>query len=517
MTRRITAYTLIGIGIVALALSAVLIPVHNAVILFIGVPIRVDSFGKIFVAGILFLMLGVMTLLFPWHRLSGSETVPQRTEAVWMAVLAGGAFVWFTFFTCCKFFMLRLGYFDLGLFTNAVWNTFHEHFLYDSSRSMSMMQDHFNPILTIVYPLVRLFPSAATVITLQMLLVSLAVPAVYLTARTITRNPYAALLVAVLFLISPYLHLNLATPYLPVGFSIVFLSWALYFLASERMIPFFALLAAALTAKEDVVFAAAGILLYVILFKKEWRIHAFIALVLVAALAVFIARIGAGTAHAERFIFLKGATFPDKVLYMLSHPADVARAFLSGVKIGNLLFLFMSVFFLALAAPRQSLLYILPLLFFTASDWPTMYGLRGQYSSVILPGLFYAAAAGFVSIRDRLSAYAPAAAAAGVLFVIAMLTQYPPYNLYLEKDILRDFYAAKARIDDRCTLSVSSALHAHFATRDDIAVFPELRNAKQIIISADEAGHHVPLLADAVKKGYTLVYPGKFYRVYERP
>ena len=94
--------------------------------------------------------------------------------------------------------------FDLGYYTQIVWNTAQGRLFATTLKPPTFLTDHFSPLLALVAPLFWLAPDARTLIVVEMALLAMAVLPAYLILRQ--SSPRLAPLLVLAFVLNPQLH-----------------------------------------------------------------------------------------------------------------------------------------------------------------------------------------------------------------------------------------------------------------------------------------------------------------------
>lgn len=397
---------------------------------------------------------------------------------------------------------------DLGIMDQALWNTAHGHFLYETicnpigdlncTGGVVRFAIHFEPVLIPLALIYFIAPQVKVLLFLQALVVaSGAFPAYLLAARRL-RHPLWGLLIAGLFLVYPPLTAAVVDDFHPEVFAATILLWAFYFLTVRRYRALVVCLALALLCKETMTLDVIAIGLFVALFHRRWRlglgIVAMGALTLVLALALM--RVFSPLGHSPvtgRFSSLLHA--PAQTLLAMAH--DSARR-------GYLIKLLGPLGFLPLLAPWVAVVALPSVALNLLSSDPLMYSGLYQYNTDIAavlvvatvdalawvaPGVTHGLAATRVRLRAR---HAPGWLTAIVrpqtLIVLALIPAlviglggqatriyqqltvrhiWPVVTLH---DQLGEQIAAK--IPPGASVSAQSTLAPHVSQRETIYQFP---------------------------------------------
>ncbi len=172
--------------------------------------------------------------------------------AVWVAMV-----VWsVVLFAAMRdlFENFRLARYDLGNMTQAVWSTANGRVLDVTDgvtgEQMSRLGHHVDPILAALAPLWLVAPSPLTLVAVQIVAVALgALPVFWLGRRHLGSERDAALF-ALAYLAYPWIAWVVMDGFHPLTLTIPLLLFGIWFLDSDRMLPFALCAAAALTCGE---------------------------------------------------------------------------------------------------------------------------------------------------------------------------------------------------------------------------------------------------------------------------
>ena len=175
----------------------------------------------------------------PWARLMQAARADAHVLVVWAAMTAWSVVMFATVRDDYRGY--RLGRFDLGNMTQAVWSTAHGSFL-DSTditgQQATRLASHVDPILTLLVPLWLLAPSPLTLATAQVVAVALGALPVFWLGRRHLSSPRLAVLLAGAYLLYPWLSWTTLDAVHPVTFAIPLLLYAVWFLDIDRLGPF---------------------------------------------------------------------------------------------------------------------------------------------------------------------------------------------------------------------------------------------------------------------------------------
>lgn len=422
---------------------------------------------------------------------------------------------------------------DLGIIDQALWNTVHGHFLYETicnpigdlncTGGVVRFAIHFEPILIPLALLYVALPSVKALLFLQALVVASGAFPAYLLATRRLRHPLWGLLIAVLFLVYPPLTAAVVDDFHPEVFAATILLWAFYCLTIRRYRTMVVLLALALLCKETLTLDVIGIGLFVALFHRRWRLGLGVALmgVLTLALALFLMRAFSPLGHSPvtgRFTALQHA--PIQTLLAMAH--DAARRSYLIKLLGPLGFLpLLSPWAAAIALPSVALNVL-------SSD-PLMYSGLYQYNTDIAAVLIFATVDALAWVapgvsqalaegRRRLRAtnapgWLPAVVRPQTLIALALipalvvglggqatriyqqLTVRHIWPAVTAHDLLGERIAAE--IPAGASVSAQSTLAPHVSQRQDIYQFPSGDQSADYIFLDVTTGNFYPFTSPA--------------------
>jgi uncharacterized membrane protein len=160
--------------------------------------------------------------------------------------------------------------FDLAIFSNAVWNTAHGHFMYTAIRSGCYFKDHVPVILLALVPLYRLFPSPLTLLYAQSVMLAAGAVPLFLLARRET-NGFWGILFALMYLLYPAVGFINLFEFHPLAFVPALLLFAFYFFRAKRYVPFLVFVGLAMLCREEVSLTVMMIGLYALIARRRWH------------------------------------------------------------------------------------------------------------------------------------------------------------------------------------------------------------------------------------------------------
>jgi uncharacterized membrane protein len=288
---------------------------------------------------------------------------------------------------------------DLGIMDQAIWNILHGPLLHQticnivndtncySIGGISRLAIHFEPILFPVSLLYIFWPAASTLLVLQTLVVaSGAFPAFWL-ARLRLRNDFAAVVIALLYLLYPAQQQAVTFDFHAVTFTAALLMFTLYFMYTRRTVWLFVFAILAMACKEEIPVVVAMYGLWSIVFQQRWRTG--LALVGLGAVWVgayfLVVHFASPTGHSLLTSRYNG------VFSLLLHPGQlIQQHILEPQHFAYLKSLLSPAGYLPLLAPWVFVLALPTLALNLLSSDPQTYTGLFQYSAELVPVLVFA-------------------------------------------------------------------------------------------------------------------------------
>lgn len=411
----------------------------------------------------------------PQQLASDAEQVCGSRSGIawWIWSLAGALF--FAYMTLSLRLHQRMltNAFDLAIFEQVVQSYAAGHLPVSEVKGpdFPVMGDHFHPILALVAPFYRLWPSPMVLLVVQAALIAASVIPLAVWARR-TLGSAAAVVIGVCYGLSWGIASGVGVDFHEVAFAVPLLAFSLSALGSDRLL------------------AAACWALPLLLVKEDLGIT----VAVIGALIALRGRRGLGIATAAAG--LAGTTLAVLVILPAFHPRgslDMHGVVGSGggglmdllhkatigmitpeVKVTTLLLVLAPTLFLALRSP---LLWVaLPtLLWRFASDLSTHWGTTYHYSLVLMPIVFAAFIDALGRRRpDRSSLRRYLAGSAAITLLV--LPHYPLWKLVQQETWRDDPRVATAhrlmdRIPDGATVQASNQLVPQLASRTSVSLY----------------------------------------------
>lgn len=286
---------------------------------------------------------------------------------------------------------------DTEIYGSLFWNASQGRGLYNAYEAMDHSGSHSSLGLYLLVPLYSLAPGPKVILWLNTALLVGCVAPIYLTARAALNRPYSAA-IAILFLGFPALD-GLLSSFHAVKAATPALCWAIYFLSRKRSVPFVIAICVAALFKENVSIVLIGLGAY-LGFEKETRWAAAFVVCLGLTTYVVGTRVvipahfgdfGGGTlGHYSQFGGGLGAVATSP----LTNPGVLFRQLTDKASLVYLAATLLPLVLLPALAPRHALIALPVLAQNVLSSSVYMRSSTNHYDSLLLPGLFFAAAFG---------------------------------------------------------------------------------------------------------------------------
>jgi uncharacterized membrane protein len=354
------------------------------------------------------------------------EEAPREVREVglarpWTLVIWGSMVVW----SAALFGIVRgaysgyrLGRFDLGNMTQAVWSTAHgrplEATMNQTGEQATRLAGHVDPFLALLAPVWVVWPSPLALALAQVVVVALGALPVYWLGRRHLESDGAAGLLALAYLAYPWVGTSTAGAIHPVTFAITFLLFCVWALDERRLALFavFAVLTMSTGELMGLPIAALGI--WYVLACRERLVGAMVTIVGVAwtALAIYVVvpafATGGGSIFYGFYDDVGGS--PVGVAKMLfTHPGTVLGALVETQDIAYVLWLGVPLLFLFLLSPALAAVALPQLLANGLSDFRSMTDPRYHSVAAIVPFLFAATVLGIAKVSPARRAMTTAA------------------------------------------------------------------------------------------------------------
>ncbi len=428
------------------------------------------------------------------------------------------------------------GRYDLGNMVQTVWNTAHGHFLQMTSgdgRQISRLAAHFDPILAAFAPLWWVWPSPEMLLVVQAVAVAVGALPVFWLGRKQLGSERAGVAFALAYLLFPATEWLTLNEFHPVALACPLLLFAFWYLDEDRLVPFALFAAAAVTTKEEIGFAVAGLGVWYAVRRRRAAGIAILgsgALVSAIAIAVVIPHFNAGAESAfyGRYDAIGGSA-GGIARTAVTRPWHILEQAFQGGDIRYLLHLMLPLALLFVLAPLAALAAVPELALNVLSATSTQTSIHFHYTAGAIPGLVIGSVLGAAAIARRFPArsglvatcvVAVALVANWKIGAVPLWGAVPGGEDYQKSDwqvTAHDRIAeqALARIPAHAVVSSTNVLGAHLSARHRVLSLPKLSDATWVAVDETRSSYAdrvapLPAAAALVRlrrdPGWTLVF-----------
>jgi len=387
---------------------------------------------------------------------------------------------------------------DLGVMSQAAWNTLHGRFVEETSfgQPLSRLRGHVEPIFLLLALAYAVRPSANTLLVLQTVVIALGALPAYALARQRLQSAAAGLVFALAYLLFPALEAANLTEFHPVALVAPLFLAALYFLQQRRYPWFLLFTLLAVSCKEDMALIAVLLGLYVAVMQKQRRLGLGLAAAgaiwfVLAVYVIIPAFSPGGNVLFERYAELGGS--PQGVLRtLLTRPGDVLRSLLAPARLGYVGGLLAAVGGLALLDPALLLVAAPSFGINLLSNYPTMYSGISHYSAPIVPFVIAATIGGASWLVEKAGARRRLVLIAVLAWVLLASLGYHRWQGFsplggrwrwpsptAHARLLPRFLA---QIPADAAVSTQPPLYPHLSARQRLYLVPALNDAAYVLL-----------------------------------
>jgi len=397
----------------------------------------------------------------------------------------------------------RIGRYDLGNMTQAVWSTAHGRPLettFAHGEQMSRLASHVDPVLVAFAPGTLLFPTPELLIVCQAVLLALGAFAVHRLARLKLGSEGPAVLLALAYLAYPWVAWQAVNEFHPVSLAIPLLLFAVLFLEEGRTIPFAVVAAIALACGELIGLAVGALGLWDAVAHRRPRRGLTVAALgfgyTALALAVIIPAVsGEHSPFYDRFASVGGS--PGGLLHnALTDPLLLIRAATTVDDLTYILWLVAPLAGVALLAPGALVVGAPQLMLNLLSDEDRTVAPEAQYVSAVLPGLVAATVFGVARLQPRRHLIGAGVVLSTTLIAFAAVAPWPNLRARVTSPTAPEQPGRAVRADARSKaialvpaqdpVAATNRLAAHLSERRYIYSVPTLGRARWIAVDLGE-------------------------------
>lgn len=374
----------------------------------------------------------------------------------WLIILILCAFYFLTFSTLSilKHRSFHSTYLDLGLETQSVWNTAQGRPLLvsfgEKGEEISALSYHVSPIVALLAPLYRLWPTVELLLIIQTLVLTLGALPIYLLARDLFQSRLLPLSVVFSYFLYPSLQWSNLSDFHPQTLATTPLLFLFWFYHKKKWFWFFLALFLSLLVKENIALVTAVFGLWILLskiklsFEKRERLiglAGFILSILWFLGAVYIIMpffSGGGMGALGRYEYL-GKT-PGEIIFRLATDWKLDLiTLLVPAKIKYIFHLLVSAGFFPLLSPSYLLLSGTEFILNLFSAYNPQWQVKFHYTAAIIPFIYISAIYGMrrgqaLLEKSRFSATVSEIIITFYLVAISLLWNYVHSPSPLSKD-----------------------------------------------------------------------------------
>jgi uncharacterized membrane protein len=437
------------------------------------------------------LTLASLVVERPWHLV------------IWMAMVAWSAILFAT--VRSHFNEFRMQRFDLGNMVQAVWSTANGRPLettFHTGEQLERLAGHVDPFLALLAPLWIVAPSPLMLAAVQVAACALGALPVYWLGRRHLASDRAAGLLAVAYLAYPWLAWTALDAIHPVTFAIPLFLFSIWFLDSDRLLPFAvaAMLAAATGELMGLSIAGLGLWYWLARGHRRAGIGVFgagFAWTLICVKVIVPAFAGRESQFYAHYTEVGGS--PEGVLRtVVTQPGVILAALTSPADIG---------YVIALAVPLAGALFLAPGIAIAATPALAAIGLssfgalndpRQHYIAGVIPFFFAATVFGLARLPAR-----KRAPAAGVVLAFSVLFSVllgpwpgPGETSWLQRELPADRVTALreaiAMVPDDAPVAATNRAGSHLSERRYFYSVPLVERADWVVLDTNDVWVPLP-------------------------
>lgn len=297
---------------------------------------------------------------------------------------------------------------DMGAFDQAFWNTLQGDIFFSSLRgNISLLGDHFEPILFLIVPFYALLRHVFTLLIIQALLLGSSVFPLYLIAKNKLKSRILIFAFITSFALSKAIRGIGLSDFHPEAFIVPLCFLAFYALTSKKNLLFALSIFLLLACKETSVFVVIGFGLYAYLALKR-RITGLLLIILALFFWVletkliipFLNDSQTGYYFYKRMPF--GSTYQENLVFVLKNPLKFLSFIFMPEKVSFCIKLFGLAGFCSFFAPAQYILFSVPL-FILLLGTPQLsgyYSLSSHYVAFVLAFVYISSIYGAANLIE---------------------------------------------------------------------------------------------------------------------
>lgn len=411
--------------------------------------------------------------------------------------------------------------FDLGIYTQAIYLYSQGQLLsFSTLKHMILLADHFGPILLLLSPIYKVFPSAISLLIIQAVFVSLSSIPIYLIALDKLKNISLSILITLTYLTSQGIIAAITFDFHLATISILPLSLILYCLNFRHWRAYWIGLFLSLLFKEDLSIFILGLGAYEIIIR-QYRIglitiiSAFTSFYLIKFKIMPFLWPGVETSYISSSILPLDSPI-DLFLLIVSRPGIIwGHFFNSPIKLSTIDTLLKPFVFLSILSPLFWFT-VIPYLFLRfTSTYYQMWSTSFHHNVNLIP--FLAVSMIYAISRFKIPIYP-----LKLLIIFLLFTGSLSPNSFIWPIIqkpIKNFESFQyinnslKKIPSYAAVSAQSPLVPHLANREKIYMYPEIYDAEYLILDTSLSSY--PLHSNTLKENVTTLKKSSMWKVLE--
>ena len=401
----------------------------------------------------------------------------EKRAKIWLVLICLVYTLIFSIYVHQRHSRMKSASFDLGIFNQGLYLMSQGEDPFISVRGVYVQEDHFQPILHLVAPIYHLWTSPMVLLMFQtLMLASGAIPA-YLIARRFEISERYSLILAAAYLCQPALQFLNAFDFHTVSLMTTALMWTIWSLECGPAWAYALALTATLMCTE-----AAGFTVLLLSFNA-YRLRGLRwagATAVMAVVGVLVAKqnsahFAQGGASPYAALYSQyGTTEAEVVLYLLSHPLQVAQDLLIPLNLFFVFVLLSGMALLPVLSPSRLFPTIANMLGNLLSWRHAQHRIEFHYGAALAPFLFWAAVAGWAWLEKK-KGFRPRRLAMFVVLSMFVCTYLGPLGPRHSTKFLFDApvdLTAISKIGDDDVVSAGNFSGPHVSMRKWLFLFP---------------------------------------------
>lgn len=309
-----------------------------------------------------------------------------------------------------RHFALSSTAYDLGIFDQAIWNTANGNGVFACSiRGMSLLADHFEPILFLLVPFYWIVPNVNVLLIVQALLVASSIFAVYLIAKNVVTHRGLIFAFIICFCINEGVRGVVYSDFHPECFMVPLAFFSFYFLVKRKNLLAVVSIILLLFCKEDAVFIVSTLGLFLCISERRLKVGLLLFLSGIMLWIIETKLIIPYFVTTKEYMYASflpfGETYLDNLKAIVSDPSLLPKTIFHPKNIKYWLKLFGPLGFISLFSPQHYILFGIPLLksavlVNAAHTGKNMQDMTSHYVGHVFPFIFITAIYGAARLKE---------------------------------------------------------------------------------------------------------------------